>query len=71
MAHLAMIEGVVRALLFAKGQFNKKYYPYNCFLVHALNLLLVFAANRNAFPISLICSIILKKISVRKKGVFC
>ncbi len=66
MTHLAMIEGVVRALLFAKGRFNKKHYPYKnlkqgnnpiyqllpCFLVYALNLFLVFAANRNAFSIS-------------------
>jgi len=65
MTHLAMIEGVMKALLFAKGRFNKKHYPYNlkqgnnriyqlfpCFLVHALNLFLVFAANRNAFSIS-------------------
>ena len=66
MTHLAMIEGVVRALLVAKGRFNKKHYPYKnlkqgnnpiyqllpCFLVYALNLFLVFAANRNAFSIS-------------------
>lgn len=28
MTHLAMIEGVVRALFFAQGRFNKKHYTY-------------------------------------------
>lgn len=28
MTHLAITEGVVRALLFAKDRFNKRHYPY-------------------------------------------